>query len=101
MEKNSIRITLRIPEQLHEKLTDSANEGTRSLNSEIVKRLEESYSLRPDNAALSEDDVRRISSQVLIEKLKHLNFDLLETAEEGEQLCNGDECEPDNDKRHL
>jgi hypothetical protein len=82
MEKHSIRITLRIPEQLHEKLTDSANDGTRSLNSEILKRLEESYCLEQSTTPLTIDDVRRISAQVLHEKLKHLDFD----THEGEEL---------------
>ena len=53
MEKNSIRITLRIPEQLHGKLTDLADAGARSLNSEILKRLE---------ASLVDDEPRRNES---------------------------------------
>ena len=81
MEKSSIRITLRIPEQLHEKLTDSANTGTRSLNSEIVKRLEESYCVELVNQPLTVEDVRRISEQVLHEKLKNLDIELLESTE--------------------
>jgi Arc-like DNA binding domain. len=82
MEKSSIRITLRIPEQLHEKLTDSANTGTRSLNSEIVKRLEESYCVELVNQPLTVEDVRRISAQVLHEKLKNLDFESLENNED-------------------
>jgi hypothetical protein len=65
MEKNSIRITLRIPEQLHEKLANSADLGTRSLNSEIVKRLEESFLSNTDDRPLTASQVRELIKEEL------------------------------------
>lgn len=38
-----IRITLRIPKALHEHLSASAEETSKSMNAEIIARLEESY----------------------------------------------------------
>lgn len=39
------RITLRLPEDLHDRLTDRAQEDRRSLNSEIVHLLETALDL--------------------------------------------------------
>lgn len=70
MEKNSVRITLRIPEQLHDLLTESADLGTRSLNSEIVKRLEESFAnWKPDEQVLTKDVVIQIVHKELDARL--------------------------------
>ncbi|BAK75413.1 putative phage repressor, Arc family [Pseudogulbenkiania sp. NH8B] len=38
-----IRITLRIPKELHAHLTESAETTSKSMNAEIVARLEESF----------------------------------------------------------
>lgn len=65
MEKNSVRITLRISEQLHELLIKSAEKGTRSLNSEIVKRLEWSYEDEKVEESLTHEDVRKIVREEL------------------------------------
>ncbi|MBD3643537.1 Arc family DNA-binding protein [Alcanivorax sp.] len=37
------RITLRIPRELHSKLTDEAERTSKSLNAEIIGRLEDSF----------------------------------------------------------
>jgi len=37
------RITLRIPVPLHRKLMDSSEKSSKSMNAEIIARLEESY----------------------------------------------------------
>lgn len=37
------RITLRIPKALHEHLSESAEQSSKSMNAEIIARLEESY----------------------------------------------------------
>jgi hypothetical protein len=37
------RITLRIPKALHEHLAESAEQSSKSMNAEIIARLEESY----------------------------------------------------------
>ncbi|AZV00280.1 Arc family DNA-binding protein [Paracoccus kondratievae] len=38
-----IRITLRLPRELHEKLTGALDDTNRSMNAEIVSRLEQSF----------------------------------------------------------
>lgn len=43
-----MKVTLRYPDSLHERLTVVASEQRRSLNSEIVKRLESSFEGGPD-----------------------------------------------------
>lgn len=48
------RITLRIPKELHEKLTSQAKDKSRSMNAEIVHRLEESFQFTA--VAFSEDE---------------------------------------------
>src|SRR5690606_34839340 len=40
----TVRVTLRIPADLHEKLTATASKSNRSMNAEIVERLESSLS---------------------------------------------------------
>lgn len=55
------RITLRIPEPLHEKLTDSANNTSKSMNAEIISRINDSFSEQDkpvieDDALLSVED---------------------------------------------
>ncbi|MFF1356325.1 Arc family DNA-binding protein [Streptomyces sp. NPDC058297] len=47
---HEVRITLRIPEELHAWLTSQAKSARRSLNSEILHRLE------VDRPGLSEND---------------------------------------------
>lgn len=59
MSKDHVRITLRIPPTLHEKLSQSADEGTRSLNNEIIKRLGASYS----------DDIQQQSAEDFIRQI--------------------------------
>lgn len=40
------RITLRIPKDLHERLADSADKTSKSMNAEIIARLSESFAIR-------------------------------------------------------
>ncbi|MDY0250704.1 MAG: Arc family DNA-binding protein [Pseudomonas sp.] len=49
MEKDSryTRITLRIPRDLHERLAAAADKTSKSMNAEIVARLEESFAQAP------------------------------------------------------
>jgi hypothetical protein len=49
MEKDSryTRITLRIPRDLHERLAAAADNTSKSMNAEIVARLEESFAQAP------------------------------------------------------
>ncbi len=48
--------SLRMPADLREKLEASASEGKRSLNAEIVARLEASYDYIPQSMAISSDE---------------------------------------------
>lgn len=47
------RITLRIPKDLHSKLTDAADETSKSMNAEIIARLERSFRREPSSYAPS------------------------------------------------
>lgn len=49
MEKDDryTRITLRIPKDLHERLSNAADDTSKSMNAEIIARLEESFESRP------------------------------------------------------
>ena len=44
MEKQTVRITLRMSEQLHKLLTEASSKIDRPLNKEIVRRLEATFS---------------------------------------------------------
>ena len=59
MEQKTIRITIRLPESLHELLTSAAGDGSRSINSEIVRRVELTF------ADTSEDPDTRIEQIAL------------------------------------
>ncbi|WP_394779079.1 Arc family DNA-binding protein [Undibacterium sp.] len=48
--KNLPQVNLRLPPEMKEKLQESAQQGFRSLNNEIVKRLMESISQEKQNA---------------------------------------------------
>lgn len=43
MSKQTVRITLRMSDSLHAKLLESSEEGARPLNTEIIRRLENSF----------------------------------------------------------
>ena len=51
-EQKEIRITVRLPQELHERLVKLTEHERRSLNSEILSLLEQSLNYR-------EDDIRR------------------------------------------
>ncbi|MDH2244898.1 Arc family DNA-binding protein [Pseudomonas sp. GD03855] len=55
------RITLRIPKDLHSKLSDAADETSKSMNAEIIARLEESFEQgkRDDTLASTIADLAR------------------------------------------
>lgn len=64
-EIKEIRTQLRIPAVLHERINAAAKDSGRSMNAEIVKRLEESFAL---GAQASAD---RIQSVVMISAMSH------------------------------
>lgn len=60
------RITLRIPETLHARLTSEAAKTSKSMNAEIIGRLEESFSEeRRVSSAAVEEAARRIASAAM------------------------------------
>lgn len=63
------RITLRIPRELHSRLTEAADRTSKSLNAEIIGRLESSFS----DAAT--DDKGRVKS-ALLELVKEYGLSL-------------------------
>lgn len=71
--------SLRMPADLREKLEASASEGKRSLNAEIVARLEASYEYVPHSRAISwEDGVNELQAmdnqRVIIGQMKLAKF---------------------------
>ena len=80
--------SLRMPADLREKLESSAKHAKRSLNAEIIARLEESYALdqaRVDQAAYeawAEANSVESADQSIVLALSHLRF-LLASAGEG------------------
>lgn len=64
-EDRYVRITLRLPRDLHARLDASADEASRSTNAEIVTRLQQSF----DNA----DEVRRLRLLLEDKRLSELD----------------------------
>lgn len=57
------RITLRIPKELHERLADSADQTSKSMNAEIIARLSESFTIKSvDDRAV--DRVSELDRQI-------------------------------------
>jgi Arc/MetJ-type ribon-helix-helix transcriptional regulator len=65
MEMKTIRITIRLPESLHEKLTTAAADGSRSINSEIVRRVELTFDDVDDTDTRLEQIALRVCRQEL------------------------------------
>ncbi|MCX5511203.1 Arc family DNA-binding protein [Pseudomonas sp. BJa3] len=76
--------SLRMPADLREKLESSASEGKRSLNAEIVARLEASYEYVPHSRAISlEDGVSELQAmdhqRVILGQMKLAKFQVRST----------------------
>jgi len=56
------RITLRIPKDLHQRLTQSAEETSKSMNAEIIARLEASFGAEEKEAKLLENFGPKVTS---------------------------------------
>lgn len=62
-----VRITLRLPRDVHERLTGVLDDTNRSMNAEIVARLESSFlpiEAQGLSAQFSERDLQRITSHL-------------------------------------
>lgn len=80
MDKLAIRVTLRMSDTLHELLSAAAKDGARPLNTEILRRLESTFSeeyksvfsenisgLGEKAEYVTRDEVRELMREVLIE----------------------------------
>lgn len=65
------RITLRIPKDLHSRLSDAADETSKSMNAEIIARLEESFL-----PAKQEHPEVALERHTLIRELDSLSFEI-------------------------
>ncbi|QTR47506.1 Arc family DNA-binding protein [Thiothrix litoralis] len=62
------RITLRIPLDLHQELMDAADEGSRSMNAEVIARLRLAQSLpEAETKPITERRMKELMREVLIE----------------------------------
>lgn len=87
-ENGYTRITLRIPDALHAKLTDEASRTSKSMNSEIIARLEASFDPVSPTAAGSEVDVLHTilqSTNGLLHVSAHYLKELLERLPAGQE----------------
>lgn len=90
------RITLRIPRDLHKDLAEHAERTSKSMNAEIIARLEESFSLQ----ALTPHEA---TMQTLI-ALYHESLDSIKKLENSAHLSKMDEIELAHEKevvKHL
>lgn len=75
IEEAEVRITLRLPAYLHARLVDAAEESARSMNGEIVARLEETFyksgQYEVAQKEMSELSDRLTYQQGVIDSLRH------------------------------
>ncbi len=72
-EERYTRITLRIPRNLHEKLQYEADISSKSMNAEIIARLEQSFSIDFYKAKLPLSDERIDSAaKTIIDKIQSI-----------------------------
>lgn len=58
------RITLRIPKDLHGRLSHSAADTSKSMNAEIVARLQASFEVGDNVASIQQRDVAELSDKM-------------------------------------
>ncbi|QGW22914.1 Arc family DNA-binding protein [Stutzerimonas degradans] len=66
------RITLRIPKDLHSKLSDAADETSKSMNAEIISRLEDSFASPHGQRALTWS-AEEISKRIIDRDLRFID----------------------------
>lgn len=83
MEYKTQRVTLRIPKDLHQFLSKSAEKESKSLNAEIIARLRSTQNNTSTNIGIDEKEAeamhRRVLKKVLTEELgliKELSDDI-------------------------
>ncbi len=89
------RITLRIPKELHERLADSADKTSKSMNAEIIARLSESFEIK------STDDraVERITE--LDREVASLTIEGFRLMKEANAIADQMERTPDADDKRV
>jgi hypothetical protein len=58
------RITLRIPKDVHKRLAEAADQTSKSLNAEIVARLQQSFDLGPLKEAKRDELLRLVNEAI-------------------------------------
>lgn len=68
---------LRLPADLKEKIKQASEENHRSMNAEIVARLQESFELSLSNRDKAEDELEKVAEEFgrMLDELKN-NFDI-------------------------
>jgi len=61
------RITLRIPFKLHQKLMDEADKSCKSMNAEVLARLQESF--EDNHLKIAESRIKELLREVIKEEL--------------------------------
>jgi len=82
MARDDPHFRLRIPEELHARLTEQAKENHRSINAEIVARLEESFEVRGKKGSLSKEQIREFLRRDGGFLSRYLNRSLIKEIEE-------------------
>lgn len=65
-----VRITLRLPKELQERLNEATEESFRSMNAEIVARLEESFTPRTINNTTIRGNLVTADSQAIADQVE-------------------------------
>jgi hypothetical protein len=65
MARSDPQVNIRMPQALKDKLEAASGDASRSLNSEIVTRLEESFEDRQSTVELSERSLDKIEARVV------------------------------------
>lgn len=72
-EEKYTRITLRIPKETHQKLSDIAEETSKSMNAEIIARVESSLANNTDEKLAKIEQLCEENNEKLEEVLKRLD----------------------------
>lgn len=71
-----VRITLRLPREVHEKLTGALDDTNRSMNAEIVARLEETFAFEQEGVAMTREAVKSFARKSAVDEVNKLRSEL-------------------------
>jgi len=75
---NYIRITLRIPEKLHASLTKAAENTRKSMNTEIIDRLDQTFTSSKALRKVASDLLPQPDQTEILEKIEALTMEIRE-----------------------